>query len=766
LRTSLKGLSKTLIAGTAAGALAVSGLAVAFAPPAGANSTTTTNRLGGTNRYDTARIAAEATFTSGSANVVLASGENFPDGLASASLAGSLGAPLLLTPTASLAAETASALSTMHVHTIYIAGGTAAVSAAVETQLTGLGYTVNRVAGANRYDTAAKVAAASAGFRAIGTIGGVKTAYLATGTNFPDALSAGSGSYVKNLPILLTNPTTLSAETSAAITALGIKNVIILGGPVAVSTGVETAVKALGATTSRLNGPTRFDTAAAVATNDSNPVISGGLGMSLANIALPSGLNFPDALVAAEIQSPTVLCADPAPSATTAFLSTNAAAIGNITALGGTAAVSAACLTAAQTAATPSAGTVTFAAVAGGTSFTATFAKAVNTPINTNFKLNNGVAGVSIGAVDPTTNPLVFLVQIVGPAGFLHPGDVIATSATPPTDTSGNPVSPASFTVPANVPPAVTSTIFKIGGHAVNITFSKPVNIAPANTTLTGAGGPLVTGIGTSLDGTSFTITTTSAITNASVLTVTTALTDFLGAHLPATFTTTAGPTGVAPTISAVKVVPSTATGFPAAVQGSVSDGTMTFTAKPGSAADGAFGELFQVSTTYSAAATSVTAVPSTVSGVTTFAVTIPQSFTAVQAQGALNALAPFNTVLVASGTGTTPIGAVGGIAATPLAGGVTNQAVVAVLSEPVVPSAGSPYGTLHFATTMAVAVLLPPGGEVDNLAAPSIVAGLNHAIHAGQVITTGTSVSYTQPAPVVMDFGGNTLPVQTLTSS
>ena len=69
-------------------------------------STVSTTVVAGTDRYDTARLAALAAFPTGATNAVLASGQNFPDGLAAADLAGALGAPLLLTPSAALDADT------------------------------------------------------------------------------------------------------------------------------------------------------------------------------------------------------------------------------------------------------------------------------------------------------------------------------------------------------------------------------------------------------------------------------------------------------------------------------------------------------------------------------------------------------------------------------------------------------------------------------------------------------------------------------------
>jgi hypothetical protein len=256
-----------------------------------------------------------------------------------------------------------------------------------------LGYTVPAaIAGADRYATSAAVATAAASSAAVGTINGVKTAIIATGANFPDALAAGSAAYAKRLPILLTDPNTLSASVGTTITSLGIKNALIMGGTSAVSAAVETAIKALGVTTTRVAGADRFATAAAMAQIDINPAFSGGLSMSAATITLASGLNFPDALVAAEFGNPIVLN-DAFPAASGAFLTANAALISTILAIGGTAVISAADLAAAANAVSPIAAGATIAAVAGGTSFTATFGAAVNTPVLANFLINNAAIG-------------------------------------------------------------------------------------------------------------------------------------------------------------------------------------------------------------------------------------------------------------------------------------------------------------------------------------------------------------------------------------
>src|SRR5579871_5440893 len=69
-----------------------------------------TTVIAGVDRYDTARLAALSAFPTGATTAVVASGQNFPDGLAAAALAGALNAPLLLTPSASLDADTTLAL--------------------------------------------------------------------------------------------------------------------------------------------------------------------------------------------------------------------------------------------------------------------------------------------------------------------------------------------------------------------------------------------------------------------------------------------------------------------------------------------------------------------------------------------------------------------------------------------------------------------------------------------------------------------------------
>ena len=155
---------------------------------------------------------------------------------------------------------------------------------------------VVRIAGTNRYDTAAKVSAAMTP-GAIGSFLGKKTAFLASGSSFADALAAGPLAYKGVVPggaphpILLTAADALSAETDAALTAGGITQVVILGGTGVVSAAVQTAVEAKGITVIRIAGTDRNDTAAQLAGLAVKASGLGGFGFAGANVCMANGTN-------------------------------------------------------------------------------------------------------------------------------------------------------------------------------------------------------------------------------------------------------------------------------------------------------------------------------------------------------------------------------------------------------------------------------------------------------------------------------------------
>jgi putative cell wall-binding protein len=303
-------------------------------PRASATSDVTTQRFAGADRYATAVEISKRSYTSAT-DAVIASGEGFADALAAGYLGGQVSGPILLAKRTELPSITATELSRLGVKTVWLIGGTAAIGDAVETQLKAT-YSVKRIAGVDRYDTARQVAT-QAGMT-VGTYKNDKTAIVASGAAFPDALAGGALAYGKKLPLLLTTPTALSPAASEALTALQIKRVLLLGGEAAVSSAVQTAIAAKQITVERIGGANRFDTAARVA-----DVAVSGLAFKNTEVVVASGNGFADALAGATYvgkNTVPVLLMGSVPAETRAFVKNHNGTISMITALGGTAVIS------------------------------------------------------------------------------------------------------------------------------------------------------------------------------------------------------------------------------------------------------------------------------------------------------------------------------------------------------------------------------------------------------------------------------------------
>jgi putative cell wall-binding protein len=154
--------------------------------------------------------------------------------------------------------------------------------------LTPLPGDVVRLSGVNRYETALKLSRETFG------AGSSAYAVLATGENFPDALSAASISGVRDCPLLLTPTKTLYGGVLTELARLGATNVIIVGGPNAVSTAVETSIRNSGRAVTRLQGINRYETSARIA----DYVIAAQGGTWPGTAFMARGDNFADALSA------------------------------------------------------------------------------------------------------------------------------------------------------------------------------------------------------------------------------------------------------------------------------------------------------------------------------------------------------------------------------------------------------------------------------------------------------------------------------------
>ena len=277
--------------GTAASVPAVSEPAASV--PAAAHATTTGTfftRLSGADLYATAARIATSTFSSAS-TVVLATGASPYDAGSGNYLAGALHAPVLLTAPGSLPAVTASALATLRTVDVDVVGGPAAVSDAVLSDLQQLGYRVSRIAGADAFATAAEVAT-ELGAGVVGTTGGgERTAIVVTGLGTGDIQAAAPMAYAGPFPILFSDASGLPAASTNALRSLGIRHVMIVGGPLAVPAGVETELAAMDITSQRIAGANQLETAARVANVE---VAQLGFGLDHVNVA--RGDDFADAL--------------------------------------------------------------------------------------------------------------------------------------------------------------------------------------------------------------------------------------------------------------------------------------------------------------------------------------------------------------------------------------------------------------------------------------------------------------------------------------
>lgn len=344
-RSSLRRAAAVIAVALAAGGLAL-------VQPARAITPTETSRLEGADRYETAVAVANDTFPEGADNVILATGEDFADALASSGMAGALDAPVLLTLSDRLLDVTEQGLTDLAPETVYLMGGEAALSASIEQELVDAGYTVERVAGDTRFGTAAAAgqiiadqAAPVTGDGGIGETSNGVTAFVTNGLKFPDAVSTSPVAYAGNLPILLTATDVIPQVTLDAIESLGIEHVVLVGGTGVISSAVHQRIEdETGVSIQRLAGADRWETNLDVVEFGRDETEIGG-----ETVYLSTGAKFADALVggpAAGQNLNRLLLVHPTtlPDVTETYILDNGANIDELIAIGGTAAVSKAVL--------------------------------------------------------------------------------------------------------------------------------------------------------------------------------------------------------------------------------------------------------------------------------------------------------------------------------------------------------------------------------------------------------------------------------------
>jgi len=209
----------------------------------------TWERIGGADRYETAVMVAER--LGGNGQVILTSGENFPDALAIGPYAGMTETPLLLTKANGLPEATRLKLEELGAYRLNqesesvtrttVIGGEKAVSPEVVAGLTGM----TRISGDNRYDTAAKVFWFTQEEFGPDFASENQRTFLVTGENFPDALVTGALAVKENAYLFMSYKEELPAVTYSALgnAATAQLLVTIIGGDTVLSERVKGIVE-------------------------------------------------------------------------------------------------------------------------------------------------------------------------------------------------------------------------------------------------------------------------------------------------------------------------------------------------------------------------------------------------------------------------------------------------------------------------------------------------------------------------------------------
>lgn len=279
------------------------------------------NRFAGTDRYSTAVEISKNGWQS-SNYVIIVSGENFPDALCSAPLAEKYDAPILLTQATGMTTAVIQEIQRLGAKNAIIIGGTGAVSADVEDQLKGINVTYTRIQGVDRYETSLKIA------QAIGTSNGV---VIASGENFPDALSIAPIAASEQMPILLIKSDVMPDNIKSFIQSNSSNKYYVIGGTGVINDSAINGISNL----KRLGGTDRYQTNMLIINEFTSDE-------KFNSVYVATGENFADAIggaaAAAKTSSPIILVNNS--TSEEPIIESNVNTISNINILGGTAVIS------------------------------------------------------------------------------------------------------------------------------------------------------------------------------------------------------------------------------------------------------------------------------------------------------------------------------------------------------------------------------------------------------------------------------------------
>ncbi len=172
-------------------------------------------RVEGSDRYGTARAVLEQSHAY-VPYAFVATGADFPDALAASPLAVSQTMPILLAEPAGISPTTIALMQAHGIEDVYMVGGTSVVGGVTESRLnTAFGPEhVHRLYGDTRYETALEIAKWATENRTFAEWSGVT---LATGENFPDALTGGVLAGRRGTVMLLTHTASLTPSVRSEL---------------------------------------------------------------------------------------------------------------------------------------------------------------------------------------------------------------------------------------------------------------------------------------------------------------------------------------------------------------------------------------------------------------------------------------------------------------------------------------------------------------------------------------------------------------------
>ncbi len=249
------------------------------------NLTMLPNTIVGLNRYETSVAISKTGWPNAQSadTAVIATGDNFPDALSASPLAKKYNAPILLTNSKKLDPKVDAELDRLNVKNIILVGGTNAISNNIESYLENKGLNCTRISGNDRYETSIAIAE---------EIGSADKIVVATGENFPDALSIASYAAKSQMPIILTQNTNIPKSVEHYLANKKIGTSYIIGGQQAIADSQLSKFP----NAERLSGRDRYDTNITIAKRFSEDI-------NMDTIYFATGDNFPDALSGSPLAS-------------------------------------------------------------------------------------------------------------------------------------------------------------------------------------------------------------------------------------------------------------------------------------------------------------------------------------------------------------------------------------------------------------------------------------------------------------------------------